>query len=61
MSAMVAPTAALTAEASESGAAAPMVELMAGPMVALTAGPMAELTVEPMAEQTAEQTAAPKA
>jgi bifunctional lysine-specific demethylase and histidyl-hydroxylase NO66 len=62
---MVAPTAALTAEASESAVAAAMVELMAGPMAGLTVEPMAGLTVEPMAEQTvepmAEQTAAPKA
>jgi lysine-specific demethylase/histidyl-hydroxylase NO66 len=57
---MVAPTAALTAEASESAAAAAMVELTAG----LTAVPMAGLTAELMAEQTAEPkaqlTAAPE-
>jgi lysine-specific demethylase/histidyl-hydroxylase NO66 len=64
VSAMVAPTAALTAEASESAVAAAMVELMAGPMAGLTVEPMAGLTVEPMAgltvEPMAEQTA-PKA
>jgi ribosomal protein L16 Arg81 hydroxylase len=62
---MVAPTAALTAEASESAVAAAMVELMAGPMAGLTVEPMAGLRVEPMAgltvEPMAEQMAAPKA